>query len=288
MLIDTIHSKVDKTVKYIFRLQDGLITEVSYIDNGSPKDIICIGSQTSCSMKCRFCLTSDLEGVVLRNLTSQEISGCVRQVYDKQCLGNRILLVSYMGCGEPLLNWMNVIESMIDINQFQPNSRFAISTLIPNKNVFEFFKFVEKIQFYGLNVKIHLSLHFTKDEIRREWMPAALNIIPSLDALEFYRDITGNSVEIHYTLIEGVNDSVENAEELSNLVVDRQIPIKLLQYNARPCLEYVSSQDKRLRLFKEELINNCVRHEYYIPPGQDVGASCGAFLIDYYKKYNKI
>ena len=279
MLIDTIYSKIDKTVKYIFRLSDGLITEVSYIDNGSPKDIICVGSQTSCAMGCQFCHTSDLKGVVLRNLTSKEISDCVRQVYDERCLGSRMLLVSYMGCGEPLLNWMNVVESMIDIRQFQTNSRFAIATLIPRSKVFEFFKLAEKIQFYGLNVKMHLSLHFTKDDLRREWMPAALEIEPAVAALNFYHKLTNNSVEAHYALIDGVNDTSNDAMRLNRLLVD--IPVKILRYNERK--SFGRSSDL-VREFMDQLIIAC---EYYDPKGKDVGASCGQFLTDYYEKYNK-
>ena len=275
-LVDIINSKVDKTVKFIFKLQDGLITELAYINKDDGKDIICVSCQTGCNLGCKFCHTSDgLGKIEVRNIKHGEIRDAVDRVYHDLDLGKKLLLVSYMGCGEPLMNQGHVIASMDDIRHYEPNSRFAIATMIPKAKWSEFFLMTQVVKEKKLNVKLHLSLHFTKDDLRRDWMPNALEILPSLDALQFYRDITGNSVEIHYALIEGVNDLVEDAEELASLVAYRQIPVKLLQYNTRPCLDYVSCQGMRLRLFKETLTNNGVKHEYYVPPGLDVGASCG-------------
>ena len=285
-LVDKIHSKRDKTIKYIFKLKDGLITESSYINKDDGKDIICVACQTACSMGCKFCHTTDgLNVIQNRNIRSSEICDSVDYIYDDLSLGKQMLLVSFMGCGEPLLNYTQIVDCMRRLDHAY-KVRFAIATMIPHSAWDGFFHMTRDIGNYGLNVKFHLSLHFTKDNLRKDWMPGALEILPSLDALQFYRDYTKNSVEIHYAMIEHVNDSVEDAEELSNLISYRQIPVKLLQYNTRPCLDYISSQGTRLRLFKECLTKNSVKHEYYVPPGLDVGASCGQFLLDYYLKYN--
>jgi len=286
-LLEKINSTLDKTIKYVFKLEDGLITELAYIDNNTDKDIICVSSQTACQMNCRFCFTSDyLNEIQTRNLQYIEISDCVDFIYNDLSLGQRMLLVSYMGCGEPILNWNDVVRSMLQIRRKYNPCRFAIATIIPKFSWHRFFDLTSEIKKHKLPVKMHLSLHFTDDETRSEWMPNALEIIPSLAALEFYKYITGNSVEIHYTLIDRFNDYKNEAECLGNLLKGRDIPVKLLKYNARPCLKYVPSENvKNFMLILSAYVEKI---EYYEPPGKSVGASCGELLMDYYLKYNSI
>jgi 23S rRNA (adenine2503-C2)-methyltransferase len=119
-------------------------------------------------------------------------------------------------------------------------------------------------------------------------MPSALPIIPSLSALDFYKKLTGNSVEIHYALIDGVNDTEQDAILLSNFLKDKDIPVKFLFYNEKPTIEYHASSKEKLSIFKRYFDRYGIQHEYYIPPGLDVGASCGQFLMDYYIKYNSL
>lgn len=287
--IDTIRSKIDKTVKFVFRLDDGSIAEVSHIDKEDGKDILCVPSQTCCNLGCRFCHTSNASGVKVRGLTYNEIYKMV----DAVCFGyslpqpGNILLVSYMGCGEPMMNELEVYTSMMAITDKKTyNCRFAIATLLPKDKWRDFFDFTWAVKRYKLKCKVHLSLHFTEDEIRNEWMPAALDIAPSLDALCFYRNITGNSIEVHYALIENVNDDTEDAHYLALMVKSntRNIPVKLIKYNTKDD-QYKPSSDKRLDDFVSVLQMHNVQHEYYEPPGHDVGASCGEFLMDYYLKY---
>jgi 23S rRNA (adenine2503-C2)-methyltransferase len=199
-------------------------------------------------------------------------------------LCKKMLLVSYMGCGEPLLNWDNVISSMVRINNNFSPCRFAIATLIPAAAWYHFFDSIHYIKDEKLDVKIHLSLHFTREDVRKGWMPAAMPIEASVAALEFYRKFTGQSVEVHYALIDDVNDGDEEAGELGELLQNRDIPVKFLQYNKRSSLNCIPSS--RVSDFMYIVGDYGVRCEYYIPPGLDVGASCGQFLLDYYMKYN--
>ena len=119
-------------------------------------------------------------------------------------------------------------------------------------------------------------------------MPNSLSILPSLVALEYYKKITNNSVEIHYTLIDGVNDTEQDAIRLGEFLKYRGIPVKFLFYNEKPTIEFHASSKKKLNLFKKILGKYNIGYEYYIPPGLDVGASCGQFLMEYYLKYNLI
>ena len=295
-ILEKIHSKNDNTIKYIFRLSDGLIIEMSYINKDDGKDIICVPCQTSCKMKCRFChITDSCETLINRNLESQEISTGVDLIYDDLNLKDnpRTLLISYMGCGEPLLTYKSVVESMCKLRDaYQdihvPLIRFAIATSLPEFVWGNFFNMINLICQNKLLVKIHLSLHYTIDAIRKEWMPNALPIIPSLVALEYYKKISGNSVEIHYTLIEGVNDTEQDAILLSEFLKHRDIPVKFLFYNEKPTLAFHASSQNKLSVFRRYFEKNNISHEYYIPPGLDVGASCGQFLMDYYLKYNSV
>lgn len=291
-LLEKIYSKLDNTIKYILQCDDNLIIEISYINKNDGKDIICVPTQTSCIMGCKFCHISDVKNKIInRNLKVDEITDSVEIVYNDLELYKdpKVLLISYMGCGEPLLN-ENTVYSMIylsNIFELVPLTRFAIATSLPNFAWVNFFDLTNIIIKEKLQVKLHLSLHYTLDNIRKNWMPLSLEIIPSIVALEFYKKVTGNSVEIHYTLIEGINDSEQDAILLTELIKNRDIPVKFLFFNEKPSLDYKSSKKDKLNIFRKYFDRYNIQYEYYVPPGLDVGASCGQFLMDYYYKYNK-
>ena len=287
--IKIVKSQTDKTLKYIMRTDDKLIIEFSYINKDDGKDIICVPCQTMCAVGCKFCHTSDFIGKIrVRNLTAEEITEGVDYIYNDLNLiqYKRVLLISYMGCGEPILNVDNVIGSMVRIQadycQKVPLARFAVATSIPAFDFKKFFDFTQEVWKQELPVKLHLSLHYTVDMIRDEWMPKALNIMPSLAAVDFYNKMTNNAVEIHYALIEGVNDTEQDAILLANFLKDKNMNVKFLFYNEKPTLDVHASNKSKLNIFRKYLDRYGIEHEYYIPPGLDIGASCGQFLMDYY------
>lgn len=284
-LLDTIHSKVDKTVKYVIRLDDGLIAEVAYIDKDDGRDIICVGCQTACDCGCKFCHTAEALGKVKnRCLGASEIEGLVMFVRNRHRHDDRFVLVSYMGCGEPMKNMEAVFNSMWALRVFiGKDTRFAVATLLPESHWHKFFKFTGRVKTEKMPVKVHLSLHFTSDEIRKRWMPCALPINPAMTALSFYRQMTENPVELHYALIDGVNDSESDSSALTDLALRHNAPVKILRYNPRD-IQHVPSN--RVNEFLHEMRVRQAEVEYYEPPGIDVGASCGQFLLDYYYRYN--
>jgi len=292
IFIELIRSKLDSTLKYIFKTEDDLIVEFSYIDKNDGKDIICLPSQTMCGLGCKFCHTTDYIGKIKnRNLLSTEILYCVNYIIDNLDIKkhNRVLLISYMGCGEPILNVENVVDSMIALKSLENSKisyvRFAIATSLPKMKWLNFYKLTEGIKDHNLPVKLHLSLHYTMDILRTEWMPASLDIMSSLSCADFYRKLTKNPVEIHYTLIDGVNDTEQDAILLSTFLKDRDFNVKFLFFNEKPSLDFHPSNQEKLKIFKRYFDKYNISHEYYIPPGQDVGSSCGAFLMDTYTKY---
>lgn len=279
-------SKQDKTKKYIFKLHDGLIMEATYIDNGSDKDIICVSCQTMCTMKCKFCHLTDLIGTIkTRNISPEAILEGVNYINDDLSLrdNNRPLLVSFMGSGEPILNVDGCVKSMIMIKEQYKHSRFGMATILPKKSTNEFFRLTNLVKKYNLDLKMHLSLHFTEDGLRNEWMPNALDIKSSISALEFYKNFTKNLVEIHYTLIEDRNNFDEDINKLMKLVSNKDINVKFLHYKERKTIEdKVPDTSKILNVvntFKQEGLDA----EFYNPPGEDIGSSCGQFLLEKYK-----
>lgn len=290
--IEIVKSNLDSTLKYVFKTNDSLIVEFSYINKNDGKDIICLPSQTMCNLACKFCHTTDYIGKIKNiNLENYEILYGVNYIIDDLNLkhNNRVLLISFMGCGEPILNVDNVIQSMIELKKLEVSGisyvRFAIATSLPKTKWLNFYKLTEGIKNNSLPVKIHLSLHYTMDILRKEWMPASLDIMSSLAAIDFYRKITKNAVEIHYTLIDGVNDTEQDAILLSTFLKDKDINVKFLFYNEKPSIDFHASSKEKLKIFKRYFDKYSIAHEYYVPPGLSIGASCGSFLMDYYEKY---
>lgn len=283
-LNDKVKSNRDSTTKYIFKTDQGQVVEVSYINKNDGKHIICVPCQTMCHMGCKFCHTLEYIGKIpVVNLTQEELVEAVKYVAMDKINDNKMLLVSFMGCGEPMKNYRNILGAMhklFVLYNGRDYIRFAVATCLPKYNMKEFFQFTEEA--LCLPIKLHLSLHYTDDTIRSEWMPASLEIKPAIAAVNFFNKKTGNKIEIHYTLIEGVNDSRDDAKRLVDLLINTNFNVKFIFYNKKDWMDYKPSHKSAFWIFKEELSNVCIPCEYYIPPGLDIGASCGQFLLDHY------
>jgi 23S rRNA (adenine2503-C2)-methyltransferase len=287
-LLKIAHSRVDRTVKCVMESR-GQVVEFSFIDKKDRKDIICVPSQTSCRLGCRFCHLTGLD-IPVRNLTGDEILAGVEYVTSILALplngAHRCLLISFMGCGEPLNNLKGVMEACEMIRKAYSGKygtvRFAVASLIPSLG--QMTRFIDEVAVRKLAVKFHWSLHSTSEFIRREMMPAASPIWESLRLVERFMAETGNKAEIHYALIDGVNDTDSDIQMLVRHLRGRGISVKFLAYNEKPGLEFQRSQ--RLKAFQETLGAAGIETEYYLPPGSDIGSSCGQFLTDYYKVYS--
>ena len=286
-LKEKINSKINKTIKYVFNLDDGLIIEVTYIDNGSDKDIICVASQTMCAMSCSFChLTDHVGKIKLRNVDASEINQTVDMIYKDLSLAdkNRRLHISYMGCGESLANAKEVERSMLWIKNEFANVTFGLATILPKKHWLDLFKLAHFVKKNDIKLKVHLSLHYTDDETRFKFMPSALDINSSIAALEFYKGITGNDVEVHYTMIKGENDTIQNEVKLGILLFKRNISVKFLRFNSKKSNDNEKSEMGTITKFRESLRTSGIISQYYESPGHDIAASCGEFLLDEYSK----
>lgn len=283
-IIDTLSSKIDKTVKYVYNSNNAAL-EFSYINKDDGKDIICVPTQTTCNLGCKFCFLTDLK-LPLKNLKPEEIVDGINSVVDRSNLlqsGNKVLLISFMGCGEPLCAIDEVIEVSNRIREQYSKHyevvRFAVASLIPARLLFN--KFEDQIIRNKLNCKFHYSLHTPDPVVRKDLMPGAAPI--SIDLVSSYIKKTNNSAEVHYSLMNGINDKDEDASRIITMLKGKSIPVKILRLSEKSTTEDLQ-MSKKAREFQALLEAGGIKTEYYEPPGNDIGASCGQFLLDYYKK----
>lgn len=286
-LINIIRSKIDSTVKYVYR-SDGAILEFSYIDKRDGKDIICVPTQSACKLGCKFCFMSDCD-IPVRNLTWDELHQGITEVVTKHATDNKVLLVSFMGCGEPLCNVKSVTLTCnlarirwLDRSTCTPyeTARFAVASLIPGQKAMVLL--TDQVREHQLKMKFHLSLHSPFDTVRNVLMPAALNVCESLDLVEKYMHVTGNSSGIHYALMDGINDREIDMDILASLIQNRNMSVKFLAYNEKTGLSNLK-RSERVGVCRDILDSHGIKTGYYELPGKDVGSSCGQFLMDYYK-----
>lgn len=262
-------SKLDKTTKYLFELPDGNCIEsvVMYYNHGIS---ICISSQVGCRMGCGFCASTI--GGLYRSLTAGEILNQV--IFAQKDIGERISNIVMMGIGEPLDNFDNVIKFLHNVNHEKGLNigyrHISLSTcgLVPK--IYELAK-------ENMPITLSVSLHAPNNEIRNSIMPVNKKypIEELIGACKDYIKTTTRRISFEYSLISGVNDSKENADELARLLRGMLCHVNLIPVNKIEEREYHKGDKKEIRAFCERLnslgINATVRREL----GSDIQASCG-------------
>ena len=262
-------SEIDGTVKYLFRLYDGEYVE-AVIMQYKYGYTICVSSQVGCKMGCKFC-ASTLAGFK-RNLLSGEIESQLHAA--QKDLDIRISNVVLMGIGEPLDNYDNVlcfIHNVNDENGLNISMRnITLSTcgIVPK---------IYDLMNEELPITLTISLHAPNDEIRNRTMPVndKWGIDELLKACRDYADKTGRRVSFEYTLIKGVNDSADNALELSNRLKGLLCHVNLIPVNDVEERGNVRSSDKTVFEFQQMLKNNGINATIRRTLGSDINASCG-------------
>ncbi len=262
-------SKLDKTTKYLFELPDGNCIEsvVMYYNHGIS---ICISSQVGCRMGCEFCASTI--GGLYRSLTAGEILNQV--IFAQKDIGERISNIVMMGIGEPLDNYENVVKFLHNVNHEKGLNigyrHISLSTcgLVPK--IYDLAK-------ENMPITLSVSLHAPNNEIRNSIMPVNKKypVEELIKACKDYIKTTTRRISFEYSLISGVNDSKENAEELARLLKGMLCHVNLIPVNKIEEREYHKGNKKEIRAFCERLvslgINATVRREL----GSDIQASCG-------------
>ncbi len=262
-------SKLDGTKKFLFRLSDGNVVESVWMKYKHGNSV-CISSQVGCRMGCRFC-ASTLDGWE-RNLLPSEM---LDQIYAITLLtGERVSNVVVMGTGEPLDNYDNLlrfIRLLTDENGLHISQRnVTVSTcgIVPK---------MKRLAEERLQITLALSLHAGTDEKRRELMPVAerYSIAELMEACRYYFERTGRRITFEYSLVGGVNDTQEDAEELTKLAKPLNCHVNLIPVNPIKERNYVQSDAGSVRAFQNKLeknkINGTIRREM----GRDIDGACG-------------
>ncbi|OOC42235.1 23S rRNA (adenine(2503)-C(2))-methyltransferase RlmN [Thermosipho sp. 1074] len=267
-LLDMQVSKIDKTTKFLWKLKDGnTIESVALFHSGRVTS--CISTQVGCPVKCSFCATG--QSGFVRNLTVGEIVGQILaiELNRKVKVGN----VVYMGMGEPLLNFGNVLDSIKILNHKKMLNigirRITISTVgIPEKIV--------ELAKSGLDVKLALSLHAPTDFKRDQIIPLnkKYSVEELIYALKKYQEITGNRITIEYILIREFNDYPDDAVKLAELLRRLSVFVNLIPVNpVNP--EFHRPSKWAIERFKEVLEKNGIECEIRQEKGTDIDAACG-------------
>ena len=271
---------IDKTHKWLLEFADGQRVEMVYIPE-EDRGAVCISTQVGCAMGCRFCHTGSQK--LTRNLTAGEIVGqfmVARDVYNEwptKTDENRMLSnIVVMGMGEPLQNVENVIKAMNIITDGEgiavSRRRITLSTsgIAP--------KIVEVAEATG--VRLAISLHAPTDEIRSQIMPINKKypLAEVMKACQDYQSKDGSRyITFEYLMLNGVNDSIENANQLINLMKKYQINAKfnLIAFNPWPGCGFEPSSNNRIHAFAKVLNHAGYAAPIRTPRGQDILAACG-------------
>lgn len=262
-------SKLDGTVKYLFRMNDGETVE-SVLMQYKHGYSICISTQVGCRMGCTFCATG--KSGFSRNLTAGEMLAEI-QIAQKD-LGARISNVVLMGMGEPLDNYQNVLrflELVSSENGLNIGMRhISLSTC----------GLVDKIYDLAdrkLQLTLSVSLHAPNDEIRSRTMPVnkKWNVEALLKSCRYYSDTTGRRISFEYAMISGVNDSDACAQELAARLRGIISHVNLIPVNDVTGTGYRKSGEERLRRFTAILEKKGITATVRRTLGSDIEASCG-------------
>ena len=262
-------SKEDGTRKYLFKLSDGNMIESVFMRYKHGISV-CISSQVGCKMGCNFC-ASTIDGFV-RNLTPSEM---LDQIYAiSKDTGERVSNVVVMGTGEPLDNYDNLIRfirMLTDENGLNISERnVTVSTcgLVPR--IYDLAK-------EDLNITLALSLHASNQKKREEIMPVSkkYDISEAVNAMKDYFNNTGRRITYEYTLIRGVNDKAEDAEELSSLIKGSPCHVNLIPVNPVSERSYSASNSDAVLSFKKKLEKNAINVTIRREMGRDIDGACG-------------
>lgn len=262
-------SKIDDTVKYLFKLYDGEYVE-AVIMKYKYGYTICISSQVGCKMGCKFC-ASTLAGFK-RNLLSAEMESQLHIA--QKDLNIRISHIVLMGIGEPLDNYDNVIKFIKTVNNDRGlNISMRDITVSTCGVVPKIYDLANEM----LPITLTLSLHAPNDKIRSSMMPVndKWGVNEAINACKNYAQKTGRRVSFEYTLINGVNDTAECAKELASKLSGILCHVNLIPVNDVEERGNVRSTDKSIKNFCETLYSLGINATIRRTLGSDINASCG-------------
>jgi 23S rRNA (adenine2503-C2)-methyltransferase len=269
-------SKDEETTKFLWELSDGKLVE-SVLICSKERRTVCVSSQVGCPARCAFC-ASGKEGLV-RNLTASEIFEQVYQIDHFLSLkGERVSHVVFMGMGEPFENYDNVLKAIHLLNDSLrlnlSQRRITVSTVGVVDGIRRFMK-------ESLKVNLVLSLHAPNQHIRKKIIPYArkYSLEDIISAMVVFAKESKRDITYEYTLIEGINDLPEHAEELGVLLKGQQCTVNLIPYNPVPGLQLKRPKKEVIEEFRRILTSYEVVTTWRYTKGKDIAAACGQLAL---------
>ncbi|AKD02644.1 23S rRNA (adenine(2503)-C(2))-methyltransferase RlmN [Pontibacter korlensis] len=267
----------DGTIKSAFRLYDSNIVEGVLIPHDERKTA-CVSSQVGCSLTCKFCATGYMDRV--RNLDAAEIYDQVVRINEQSLrqYGQPLTNIVYMGMGEPMLNYANVMKSIERITAHDGLGMAARRITVSTAGIA---KMIKKMADDGVKANLALSLHAANDEKRNQIMPInETNSLEALkDALKHYHQVTGRKVTYEYIVFDNFNDTLQDAEELLRFSKIIPCKINLIEYNPIENADFVNTDDDRLQQFIYYLADRGLQVNVRRSRGKDIDAACGQLAV---------
>jgi 23S rRNA (adenine2503-C2)-methyltransferase len=272
--VDATQHSSDGTIKSRFKLHDGHFVEGVLIPT-STRQTACVSSQVGCSLSCKFCATGFMDRK--RNLDFDEIFDQVALI-NKQAIetsGKKLTNIVFMGMGEPLLNYKNVLHAIERITSPEglamSPKRITVSTAGVAKMIHQLGE--DKVRF-----NLALSLHAANDQKRTQIMPIneTNNLKVLVEELNYFYKATGNEISFEYILFKDFNDTVKDAEEL--IKIYRQVPVDLIniiEYNPIDGARFQKPSEEATEAFMEYLGKHKVNARLRRSRGKDIDAACG-------------
>jgi 23S rRNA (adenine2503-C2)-methyltransferase len=272
--VDASQHSNDGTLKSRFRTHDGHLIEGVLIPT-EKRNTACVSSQIGCSLSCAFCATGLMERK--RNLGFDEIYDQVALLNEEsnRVYGTNLTNIVYMGMGEPLLNYKNVLKS---IERITASDSMAMSPKRITVSTAGVAKMIRQLGDDKVRFNLALSLHAATDEKRNLIMGIneTNNIAALIEALNYFYDQTKNDITLEYVLLQGQNDRLEDAAEL--VKVYRKIPTRLvnvIEYNPVAGIPFIKTDEDSTQLFTDHLMKNNVNVRVRRSRGKDIDAACG-------------
>ena len=271
--VDKIQKSSDGTIKNAVKLFDDYTVESVLIPTDD-RTTACVSSQVGCSLDCKFCATSKLKR--MRNLNPDEIYDQVVTInnqslkYFKRPLSN----IVFMGMGEPLMNYNNLIESIEKISSDKglniSQKRIVVSTSgIP--------KMIKKLADENLKVNLALSLHSAKEVTRNKIMPFSkkFSLLDIKESLLYWYSKTKRRITFEYIVWKDINDSIDEINALVNYCKSVPSKVNLIEYNSIGDESFKSASQSMINLYKDLLEKNKITVTVRRSRGKDIDAACG-------------
>tara|TARA_B100000941_G_scaffold273842_1_gene234460 strand:- start:480 stop:1541 length:1062 start_codon:yes stop_codon:yes gene_type:complete len=271
-----IHSKIkskDGTIKYLIKLYDGKLIESVLIPSKN-RVTACISSQVGCSLDCNFCATASLNKE--RNLFFYEIYDQVNILNNQSLIiyNKSITNIVFMGMGEPLLNFSNLISS---IDKISGKNELSISTKRITVSTVGIPKIIKKMADMKVNFNLAVSLHSAIQKKREMVMPFSnkIDLDELLESLIYWYDKLRKIITFEYIIWENINDNLEDIEELVKYCKKVPSKVNIIQYNYIGDKNYKSASNEVILNYQKHLNSNKIINTIRYSKGNDINAACG-------------